>query len=334
MRHSDATIGQIQLDELVEIIPGIYRNQDQKRSIWDVWLHANHHAAAIGEEVRKGITGRDLLTEIADFAMWLFTMVHKLVGQIGVQNSPNETPQETLIRIGRSYSDLLWSKYPRMCPVCYWRRTGGGGAREGSEGFQNSCDCLLYDVEKRDQTQKRKHVRALRTFSHNTRHRKPAGVDEWQAMFAGIFSANLRHLNLTEIAFHLLEEMGEVSDAMVRMYTYRRDIEPGEPSWRQIWLEEELADVSSWLFTLVGKLDVMRQTADAYDHWRFGETFVARESILLSRIIWRRYGAEQLQSFYCPHCKAQGLCNCEIVLIPPDRSIAYVVEKVAEVVGP
>jgi len=330
---SNETVGQIQLDNFVEAIPKIYHNKDVKRSIWDVWMHANHHASAIGEEVRKGISGRLLLTEVADFSMWLFTTVNKLRGEIGVSKD-GESEQESLIRIGHGFSDLLWNKYPGLCPVCYWRRTEGDRTKEEDSGFGNPCDCLLHDVETRSQDQKRQHTKALRAFSREHRQEKSRGIDRWQKMFARIFEANPRHLTLTSIAFHLLEEMGEVSDAMVRMYTYRKeDFVDGEPSWRQIWLENELADVSSWLFALVEKLDTVRQTANEYDEWRFGTSF-RNKRITLSQIIWKRYGSDKIQDFICPHPPPQkSVCTCPLILVPADRSVKDLQAKVIDVLG-
>jgi NTP pyrophosphatase (non-canonical NTP hydrolase) len=323
----------MQLDDFVAAIPKIYRNKDAKRSIWDVWMHANHHASAIGEEVRKGTSGRQLLTEIADFAMWLFTAVSKLRGEFGT-SSGGESEQETLIRIAHGYSDLLWNKFPGLCPVCYWRRAKGNKIRERNARLRETCDCLLHDVETRNQNQKRQHTKALRAFSRDQRRNKPRGIDEWQDMFGRIFTANLRHLSLTSIAFHLLEEMGEVSDAMVRMYTYsKKNFVLGEPSWRQVWLEDELADVSSWLFTLVEKLDTVRQTANEYDVWRFGTGFRDKR-ITLSQIIWKRYGSDDLKDFICPHPPAQQrVCTCPLILVPVDRSVKDVQDKMIDVLG-
>lgn len=310
-------VGELALDDFVKAIPQVYDRHDQRRSIWDVWLHANHHASAIGEEVRKNKPGAKLLVEIADFAMWLFTFVGKLQGTTGEAKAADQRKEESLIRVTMGYSDLLWLKYAGMCPVCYWRRTDGGKREnEKSEIFRHSCDCLLFDVESRDQSEKKRHATALRTYAREIIECKPERVDDWQEMFGTIFKANLQHIDLSDIAFHLLEEMGEVSDAIVRIYTYTtsRPLTSEELRWRQTWLEEEIADVSSWLFALVQKLDLIRETADEYDKWRFKETFVARTQIQLSRIIWTRYGSDERGCFYCPHC-TEVECNCEIRLI-------------------
>lgn len=330
---SSETIGQMQVDNFVDAIPRIYRDKDMKRSIWDVWMHANHHASAIGEEVRKGTSGRELLTEIADFSMWLFSAVNKFRGEIGVPNGP-ESEQESIIRIGNSFSDLLWNKFPGLCPVCYWLRTEGDRTREKDPGFRKPCDCLLHDIETRDQDQKLQHTKALRAFSGDQRQNKPQGIDQWQDMFARIFAAKLRHLTLMSIAFHLLEEMGKVSDAMVRMYTYSEaNFVTGEPSWRQIWLEDELADVSFWLFALVEKLDTVRQTANEYDIWRFGAGFRDKR-ITLSQIIWKRYGSDDIKDFICPHSPSQKrVCTCPLILVPADRSVQDVRDRVIDVLG-
>ena len=320
MSTTSQTIGQLQLDGLVQGVHGIYSTKDAKRSLWDVWMHTNHHAAAVGEEVRKGSAGQ-LLVELADCAMWLFTMVKKLQGPIGIPKPPNDSQQESLIRIANSYSEILWNKFPGVCPFCYWRRTEGDRKKEQQYGFRRPCDCLSHDAARRDESQKRAHASCLRAFSQENAADRPAGVDDWQEMFRTIFAANLRHLTLSDIAFHLLEEMGEASDAMIRMYTYKdTNFVPGEPLWRQIRLEEELADVSSWVFALVEKLDSAQHRAAERIEWLRHTEKSLGERMLLSQVIWQRYGSDDLRTFACWKCKKPS-CSCEIVLVPPDRSV-------------
>lgn len=328
MKYSGAAVRKMQLDQFVTVVANIYSAQDQKRSLWDVWCHTIHHAAAIGEEVRKDPAGDRLLIEAADCSLWLFTVVQRLYGQMGETKSQIESPQESLVRIQNTCSDLLWNKYPGMCPVCFWRRNGK--SKERDMAFLNPCDCLLYENERLDQNEKRLRATALRAFSDNNRSLKPTGVDKWQEMFAKIFKANLHQLTLTDIAFHLFEEIGEVSDAMTRMYTYTvKTFVPGELYWRQVRLEEQLADVFSRLFTFVEKLDLVRETTHKYDQQQLRATSAKRKPVRLSEIIWSRYGSERPGYFYCPHCK-KPLCECPIVLVPPDRSIAELLQNASE----
>lgn len=317
------TIGDLQLDDFVDVIPRIYSNKDQFRSLWDAWLHLMHHGSAVGEEVRKGASSPQFFTEIADFSMWFFTVISKMTGRIGVPNTDNEATLDSLIRIRHNFSDILWLKYPGMCPVCYWRRSHGERDKEKEPGFDSPCDCMLYEVEARDQTAKKVHTHALRAFATERIKNKPVGVDQWQQMFATIFAANLRHLSFESIAFHLLEEIGEIADAMARTYTYRSDeFVPGAPNWAQVWLEEEISDVSSWLFALVNRADSVRQVADKYDRWSspHGEGG-ERPPLRLAQIIWRRYGSNELEDFYCPTCLKQAECECPLIMVPATTSV-------------
>lgn len=310
MEYSRAAAGQMQLDDYVGVVPQIYSAHDAERSIWDVWCHTLHHTAAVAEAIRKGAPADELFKEIADFALWLLTTVDKLTGRIGTLKNSNETPVETIIRIQSSCSDLVWHKYPHMCPLCYSRRTKGDRNRESSEDFRAPCDCLT-QVDGLDDEARRRAIIALRSFSEDNRSKKPQSIDEWQKMFGQIFGANLRRLSLTDIALHLMEELGEASDAMIRMYSYTdKKWLAEEARWRQLRLEAQLADVFSWLFALVEKINSTAERAASK----------APEPILLSQIIWRRYGSDDLRSFFCPHC-GKPVCSCPVILVPAARSL-------------
>jgi hypothetical protein len=249
MEYSSATVGGMQLDEYVAEIAGVYKWQDNNRSIWDVWCHALHHGAAIVERIRRKAPAADLTREIADFALWLFTVVHKLRGQVGEsRGGPSETNVEPFIRIANSCSNLLWHKYPRICPSCYARRSADKRAPEKSAEFRKPCDCVAHPDHSQDKESRMRTIIALRGLSEAAAGEKPMSIDEWQEMFGVIFSASLKHFSLEEVAAHLMEELGEVSDAMVRMYSYKAEIRHGEPSRRQLRLESQLADLFSWLF--------------------------------------------------------------------------------------
>jgi len=296
----------MQLDDYVRVVPQIYGRHDQDRSIWDVWCHTLHHGAAVAERIRKNVPPEKLFTEIADFALWLFTVIQKLSGGLGSRKSSSETPVESLIRVANNCSDLVWYRYPGVCHVCHARRTAGPAAQVD---MANPCDCDWQLKDLRDKETKRSDSKALQEFGRANRKRKPKTIDDWQALFGHIFREKLRGLSKLEIGFHLLEELGEVSDAMVRMYSYTEgNFRRGEPNWRLARLEGQIADVFSWLFALVEKLNDAEAVAP--DGTR----------IRLSEIIWQRYGSERLRSFRCPVCN-QGVCTCRLVFVPATRPI-------------
>lgn len=332
MAITKESIGNEPLDAFITEVRSIYEGKDAKRSVWDIWLHANNHAAGIGEEIRKNELGKTLIDQIADFAMWPFTLVGKIQRSYGSRDDTYGI-EESTIRIDNTLSALIWNKYPGMCPVCFWRRIKAGMEKQSSD-FDKACDCLLHPIESRDQNEKRIHIQELYNYAKKHDENKPQSVNLWQNMFSTIYESNLRHLRLEDIAFHLLEEVGEVSDAMARMYTYRKDnFISGEPSWRRVLLENELADVSSWLFTLVNSLAFMPRVAREYQLYRLKQTALVEEEITLSGIIWNRYGSNDLKKMYCPHCEEAPVCKCPIVLVSTDELLAeakgYVTNELA-----
>jgi len=322
MESASKGAGLMQLDEYVAVIAKIYEANDRNRSLWDVWCHTLHHAAAVAERARKEAPAIDVCKEVADVALWLFTAVYKLNGRFGeTKNSLAETPVESLIRIQSQCSDLLWHRYPGMCPFCYARRAIGDQQAERNPEFASRCDCLAVNIESGGKQAKRAAVLEVLAFSEQNRNNKPGSIDEWQEMFATIFHANLRQLSLTDAAFHLMEELGEASDAMARMYSYRvEDFVEGEPNHRQLRLETQIADVFSWLFAVVEKIDSVRQRGLQFERCRTDAEDLRASPIHLSEIIWRRYGSDNLGSFWCPFCM-NAVCRCPLIFVPATRPL-------------
>ncbi|MCI0620476.1 MAG: MazG-like family protein [Acidobacteria bacterium] len=311
MEITAETIGRISLDDLVRRAHSLYGPKDEKRSLWDVWMHTNHHASGIAEQVRRKSDRQRLYQEIADFSMWLFTMVTKLRGQIGFAKPP-DSPQESVIRIASECSAILWRRFPRVCPFCYWRRTTGKREKESQSGIDDPCDCGAHASMPLNADEKQAHATSLTEFSKNRISGKPQSVDEWQEMFASVFATQIARLSLCDIALHLMEELGEVSNAIARMYSYsERTFMAHEPLWRQFHVEEEFADVLSRLFGLVQKLD--------------SDVSEANGRILLSHIVWLRYGSQSHRSLACWKC-GKTTCDCQIIIVPIDRSVQHLCE--------
>ncbi len=324
MKITRGKVGHLPLDEFLTAVAGIYSKQDESRSVYDVWLHATHHAASIGEEVRKFKPGEKLFQEIADFAMWLFTFVGKTNIPLGPASNPHGIEESTIrVRNEIKFSDIIWNKYPRLCPVCFWRRFQETGRIE--DVHADSCDCLIHKVETRSKAREKKQLNKLEEYASMHSVEKPPTVDEWQKMFNDIYEANLEHIDLEDIAFHLLEEVGEVSDAIVRSYTYvGGELKGHAPYWRRRFLESEIADVASWVFTLVNHLELVPEIAREFQKFVFGSTVFREEKITLSRIIWKRY-AWPRNSWYCPHVCELPECACPITLVNNEDTLKTVI---------
>ncbi|KAA6457851.1 hypothetical protein DYQ86_20995 [Acidobacteria bacterium AB60] len=306
---SRRTIGNLDLDQLVDSISAVYVTHDRARPLWDVWSHALHHAAAIAEEARKldcpGAPESKLRQEIADFTFWLLTTIFKLRGRLGER--VHEFPvRDSLVRISGRAADLLWNRYPGLCPWCNCPAEASPFTYE--QELWKQCGCDQKDSQRETKSKDALRERAMitrRTAALNA-DKRPKSIDQWQAAIDEMYRSRRLRLSLKDISLHLLEEMGEVADGMIRMYTFlEKDLGnlQTELYARQRRLDDELADVFSWLLTLVGKLDLMDNDTD-----------LSRGYALLSQILWDQYGNDEKEAFECRHCNSRT-CKCDIVIL-------------------
>jgi len=312
-------VGKLGLDEIVDASSAIYARHDAKRSLWDIWSHAMHHAAAVAEEIRKidlapGAIAK-LRQEIADLTLWFFTMLGKLRGQLGLPNE-SQSPQDWLVRISVGASELMWNRYPGVCPGCYCAMHADADAQIKKEDLWQPCSCdwLAISAKEKKKTEIRARAKRTRRLARAGLTERPRSLDEWQMRVASLYDDRLRKLSKTEVMLHLLEEMGEVSDSLIRMYSYSekdRDHLDEEIIARQIRLEDELADVLSWLFSLVNHSSERRE-----------------EKWFISTVLWDRYGSDTTQSFWCGTCN-QAPCACTILLLQSEDQIREIRNKLA-----
>lgn len=316
---------EVTLDDYADDIQTVWNRLDSERSIYDTWLHTVNHVARFGEAVRRG-RYRLLLDELADTVMWFLTFVGKL------KQSPKariiEIDEEYLLYTSKSLTDIVWGKYPNICPVCFFRHYKTVTTKDELVG--RKCDCLLYsrEVETRNELlsvtdedkqkmEKQKKVEALNTYASLPKHRRVRKVGDLQNMFEQIYRANIDILTLESLSFHLLEEVGEVSDALIRVYTYKEKSNYSEDYPQRIAnLESELADVVSWIFAICLKVKYLCYAYDelaraAYPQPVAPAPGVVSLGINFWEILWRRYGHPDGKSLWCPIC-GERICQCKV----------------------
>jgi NTP pyrophosphatase (non-canonical NTP hydrolase) len=336
MDCTSKNIGQLEMDALIVDAATVYAKLDRNRTLWDVWSHALHHAAAVAEEIRKRsqseANDEKLKQEIADLALWLFTILVKLRGPIGTPIHKNEVPQDWVVRISVGASDLMWNRYPGICPWCYCAtHTNSSDKIDELEFWQPcSCDSLRIAVNKKDSRELRERAKRTRRLAELHSDRRPRTLDGWQDKICSLYRERLTQASLTEVALHLLEEMGEVSDGLIRMYAYlERDLNQIEDEIvaRQVRLEDELADVLSWLFGLV---ECMNE--QGWSQPLGGSSAIPREPsderLYLSQILWRKYGSDEKRAFWCRHCKEVN-CGCRIHLIQEKAQVEDILSRLS-----
>src|SRR5882762_6973329 len=166
-RFTATNVGQTSIDEFGSIVSSIYSLHDIHRSIWDIWAHANHHAAGIAEEARKNLSSNEKgLQEIADFALWLFTTFEKLQGQVGIKR-PEESERDSLIKISALPSNLIWNRYPAVCPWCYFE---SASKLASDHSAPVPCKCAATKVERRGKSREQERTRAIESRMHAEKH--------------------------------------------------------------------------------------------------------------------------------------------------------------------
>jgi hypothetical protein len=321
------SIGEVQLDALVDAISGIYSRLDECRTLWDVWSHALHHAAAIAEEIRKFPFSNEgdlkLRQEIADFALWLFTMLGKVRGGLGVP-AAGQQPQDWLVRVSVGPSRMMWNRYPGICPWCYCATH----SQSDDPNFASDepiqccrCDELRMHRGRKDKEEIRARVLRVRSLAATIPERCPLSIDGWQDLVGSIYRGRLSQLSLAEVMLHLFEEMGEVSDGLIRMYTYspKHPIE-SEILLNQMRLEGEFADVISWLFGTLERLSMLDQESRQKNQLENPQAVPNRE-FELSQILWAQYGSDEKRGLQCRVCK-QLVCTCPVQFLQSEEAVA------------
>ncbi len=329
--------GSASLNEYASRVAGIWGSKDESRSLHDIWLHVIRHASGIAEEVRRDRPVA-ILEQLSRFVLWVLTFVGRADAPIGCPSQGERAPEESLFRVRFRLSDIVWNKYPWCCPVCF--------PLVQLEYARLKCTCISTpqeSIEERYQAdtttgllakkeEKRERISRLRQYARKHVRRRPKTIDAFQRMFQDVYRANVEQATLPSIAFHLLEEVGEVGDALLNLYTFHKmkvsEISTEELGWRMTELEDEIADVFSWVFALVIKLDGDRVNVRSFlTKFRpLPKLELLERPIHLSEIIWWTYGSPEHEKLWCKHCRETGgdPCKCPITFLTKPEDIATI----------
>lgn len=281
--------------------PYLVQEGKKARAVLDIWLHVVAHASLVGEAIRK-LRYDEALNELAEVAVW----VMNFVGKCGNLDS---SKIDGVFFLDADLSDIIWNKYPGICQYCLepmCRQCWVGKELEQQQSgnqAQNGNTKPLTKQEKKDIRKKK---------AEGTRSSKPKSILAWEDAFRAVYQLNIFGSSIDGIAFHLLEEVGEVARALTDMYTWQEESESKETnaaSARMEELKEELADVMSWTFTLTLKLqdefEKVKEEAKKFRRIKGNPSF----RISLADAIWRNYGGDK-NSLHCKKC-GNSPCTCQ-----------------------
>jgi NTP pyrophosphatase (non-canonical NTP hydrolase) len=260
------------IEDYAEVIESIWP-RDRDRPIWLVWMHVMSHATEVCEEVRKN-RWHKVARELGEVVVWWLTFARR-VTQEPAKNSSDAV--KLVPYINTTPSDIVWFKFPGVCPVCLGRWIHAHcqpteavpllisqKMREINAFFKANphCTCLAAskEVEYRDENFKKFTKQCVHEYARRTRARKkPASMRGMAEMLNTIFANNIEVLSVQEIAFHLLEEVGEVSKSLASLFMQEINGDETESFLKErqekaLDFAEEIADAFSWSVSLLAKI--------------------------------------------------------------------------------
>jgi len=285
---------------------------NSKRSPLHIWMEAVGRAATVCEGVRK-LEWDIVIDELAALIMWWFAF-------IGRANDLNKSSGDfTLFRLPNKAGDILWRNYPRCCPVCISTLIQTNPKYDLEQLPFTTCNCLISkkSAEERSEEVKQLAANSVKRLSQIRHKENPKSLFKFAEMFATLYQPNIYSLSPEEISFHLLEEVGEVSDALVDATIHRKSKllpYPSNPTKKNLdafikeakvkidHIEKELADVFSWSISLLEKSKLIISSASRLCN-KFNEEIIDNEvlnklletlnlptqSLSIVDIIWRKY---------------------------------------------
>lgn len=218
------------IDEFVSGISDVYGHNDEGRGEEELWLQVVEESSQIAEAVREN-SYEKILKNSVDLLAWLSGFVSKCHSK------------DSICHFEDKLSVIIHTKFPGRCPRCK----------------NNPCQCLsrMKELQERDQEHKRRVYAESEEEANNTMESRPKRLDEIVAKFYQIFANNLMIMNIQEIAFHLLEEVGEVAVELRELRARNGNGEESEIKEIKTELKKEIADVFSWVLALIIKVNLL-----------------------------------------------------------------------------
>jgi len=287
------------IDDWEQEFEDIYGNVDQKRSPSDMWLLLMEDASKVAEALRKEAYF-DALNALAHTFNWTCAFVSRC----------RKKDNNLGIIIENSLSDIIWYKYPNVCSLC----------------GEHRCICPVRRQELEDLTKEEKNKKTMEVekyilnIARNRTEDKPTTLDGFTDMLSWIYKGPHYQLTIEAIAFHFMEEIGEVSAAIRELRESSQKLPPKKFENNQSnlthELEKEVADVISWTMSLIHKLDYLLGAGAKYMKGpppKKGDKKIPQTvNLKLSEVVWTAFQTPDGHTLYCPSCSNRP-CKCKPV---------------------
>ncbi|HET6979289.1 MAG TPA: MazG-like family protein [Pyrinomonadaceae bacterium] len=326
------------IDDYFRDVLWIWQRDSTERTVFDLWFHVIDHCSRLVEAVRKE-RPKFVIDDLANTFMWFLSFI--------AQTHQSENDLDQYFHLDVLPSDIIWNKYPAHCPACFdffmAEQIGARNPLDAEEiinqrgeqlndkivKFANDpsvqqpyvCACLSHIGFAEDRHAIYKPINEKLdgfrlVYANETRKNKIHSIKSLEEMFESVFHNSYEVFSIENIAFHLLEEVGEVTQSIKDLYTFDEDREPFSVTAsqrRRMKFEEELADVFSWIFALMLKIRrVYFKDAQEYvTSLVKGLEVNFMGSLNLADIIWAKYGrTENGGTMFCSGC-LRAPCSCK-----------------------
>jgi NTP pyrophosphatase (non-canonical NTP hydrolase) len=291
------SLEEITLEEWSNKIWDLYKVQNEKRKIPDLWLAVVQYVSKIGEGIRKN-EYHEVDKGVAHTFCWICVFIKKC----------NEEPELSPFVLKKTFSEILSLKFPGVCGRC----------------ANKPCICGLDRILIEADSDKR-------PTSNLSIHRETFDCSNfsllnWTLMFSTIFGNSIYSSSLEGICFHLMEEVGEVAK-VIRDLIELEELPDEEIKKQEILqqranlqlkLMEEIADTFSWLCAISIKMGFLiygikreSNAIDSINELASKLNFVKR--YFLKCLIQEYENPNKCGEIYCPKCKLNP-CGCSFYL--------------------
>src|SRR4051794_19863121 len=98
------------IDEFHNDFARIWARDACDRSTFDLWLHVVDHTSRIARAVRRQDPPA-VVDDVADTTVWLMSFIAQC-------QSTQPAATEACFKFEQQPSEIIWQKYPGMCPGC------------------------------------------------------------------------------------------------------------------------------------------------------------------------------------------------------------------------
>jgi NTP pyrophosphatase (non-canonical NTP hydrolase) len=217
------------IDDWEDEFAAIYGIVDAERRPTEMWLFLLEDASKVAECLRKEEYHK-ALDALAHVFNWTCSFVWRC---------RRESALGCIIK--KPLSRIVWNKYPYHCPLC----------------ANEVCICSIYRKEyenmtpaERGEKDAENEIKLARARAKT--HKIPETLDKFTEMFQDIYLGAHYALSIEAIAFHFMEEVGEVSTDIRKLRERKSEAEVEQLTDE---LEKEIADIISWTMSLMSKLD-------------------------------------------------------------------------------